>query len=66
MGIPDPVFPGFIVVLSSLFAGVLTAINAVAITAYYLDTRIRREGLDLEMRLERLRFAHATREDSAR
>lgn len=54
-GIPEPVFNGFIVVLSSIFSGVVTAINAVAITAYYLDSRIRREGLDLEMRLERLR-----------
>jgi len=54
-GIPEPVFNGLIIVLSSVFSGVVTAINAVAITAYYLDSRIRREGLDLEMRLERLR-----------
>jgi hypothetical protein len=58
--LPPDVFEVFFVVISSLFAGIVTAINAVAITAYYLDTRIRREGLDLEMILERKRSAAAS------
>ena len=42
------------VFISSVFAGLSTAVLAVVMTGYYLDTRIRREGLDLRMRLERL------------
>jgi hypothetical protein len=42
------------VFISSVFAGLSTAVLAVVMTSYYLDTRIRREGLDLRMRLERL------------
>jgi len=54
-GIPEPLLQGVLVVLAALFQGIVTAIGAVSITVYYLDTRIRREGLDLSMRLERLR-----------
>jgi len=47
------------VLTSSLFLGLVTAFSAVVITVFYLDARIRTEGLDLRMRLERLRMAHA-------
>lgn len=54
-GIPEPLLQGVEVVLAALFQGIVTAIGAVSITVYYLDARIRREGFDLSMRLERLR-----------
>ncbi len=53
-GVPLPVFNVLFVGVSSLFMGIATALSAAIITSYYLDTRIRREGLDLLMRLERL------------
>lgn len=53
-GLPLPVFNVLFVGVSSLFMGLATALSSAIITAYYLDTRIRREGLDLTMRLERL------------
>jgi len=53
-GVPLPVFNVLFVGVSSLFMGLATALSAAIITSYYLDTRIRREGLDLLMRLERL------------
>lgn len=42
------------VVLLSLFLAISAAGMAVVTTVYYLDCRVRREGFDLEMRLERL------------
>lgn len=64
-GVPAGFFDAAFVVLSSLFAGITTAISAIGITAYYLDTRIRREGFDLVMRLERSRRAGAPVEEPA-
>ena len=64
-GVPAGFFDACFVVLSSLFAGITTAIGAIGITAYYLDTRIRREGFDLVMRLERLRRAASPVEEPA-
>jgi hypothetical protein len=57
LGIPQPVFDTVFVAVSSVFSGLSTACVSAALTAYYLDTRIRREGFDLAMRLERLRAA---------
>jgi hypothetical protein len=41
-------------VISALFAGIGTAYLAIVKTVYYLDERVRREALDLELRLDRL------------
>jgi hypothetical protein len=43
-----------IAALGSVFVGIGTAYMAVLMTVYYLDQRVRREGLDLELRLEQL------------
>lgn len=51
-------FDGILVVITSFFTGITTAVFAVVSTSFYLDTRIRREGLDLSMRLERIARAH--------
>ncbi len=42
------------VLSTSVCLGVVTAFTSIVITVFYLDTCIRREGLDLHMRLERL------------
>ena len=47
----------FLSLMGALFLGVGTAYAAVVMTMYYLDTRVRREGLDLELDLKRLRDA---------
>ena len=44
-----------VVLLSALVTGVATAFAAVTLTLFYIDCRVRREGFDLWMRLERLR-----------
>lgn len=54
VGLTAIVFHVAFVAISSVFSGVATAIAATGMTAFYLDTRIRREGFDLTMRLERL------------
>ena len=54
--IPSAVFTPFFVMISAVIAGLASAVTTVSVTAYYLDTRIRREGLDLFMRLERLKL----------
>ena len=41
-----------IAAVGSVFVGIGTAYMAVLMTVYYLDQRVRREGLDLELRLE--------------
>lgn len=43
-----------IAVVGSVFVGIGTAYMAVLMTVYYLDERVRKEGLDLKMRLEQL------------
>ena len=60
-GIPLPLFNALFIGVSAVFFGFATAIQAGTITSHYLDTRIRREGFDLEMRLERLRGLHPER-----
>jgi hypothetical protein len=54
-GISSMLFNVVFVGVSAVFAGIATAFTSAAYTSFYLDTRIRREGLDLEMRLDRLR-----------
>ncbi|MFT7669402.1 MAG: hypothetical protein ACI8X5_002102 [Planctomycetota bacterium] len=55
-GMPKTVFTILLVAISSVFAGISVALSAAAMTVFYLDTRIRNEGFDLVMRLERLRL----------
>lgn len=43
-------------VLAALL-GIATAFGAIVLTVFYIDTRVRTEGFDLVMRLERLRAA---------
>lgn len=43
-----------IATVGSAFVGIATAYMAVLMTVYYTDQRVRREGLDLELRLGRL------------
>ena len=40
--------------ISALFVGITAAITGVIATGFYLDNRVRREGHDLALRLERL------------
>ncbi|MAF66457.1 MAG: hypothetical protein CMJ84_12470 [Planctomycetes bacterium] len=56
INVPAALFDLFSALSTSLFLGVVTAFSAIVITLFYLDARIRREGLDLAMRLERLRL----------
>jgi hypothetical protein len=53
-GLPEPAFDAALILVVSLFLGLATAINGVVFTVFYLDNRVRREGLDIAMRLERL------------
>lgn len=48
------------VVVGSLFLGAATAVQAGIVTAYYIDLRVRRDGLDLGGWFARLRGADAT------
>lgn|GEM_PF-2536643 len=59
IGLPDLLFDVVFVAISAVFSGVSTAFNSAAITVFYLDNRIRREGFDLAMRLDRLRSSGA-------
>jgi hypothetical protein len=52
-----------IAAVGSVFVGIGTAYMAVLMTVYYLDQRVRREGLDLELRLEQLTARHAEATD---
>jgi hypothetical protein len=50
-----PAYETLSIVLGALFMGIATALQAGFLTVYYLDCRVRREGLDLEAWLGRLR-----------
>ena len=43
-----------LVLVGSLFFGIGTAYTAIVMTVYYVDERVRKEGLDLEIALRRL------------
>jgi hypothetical protein len=53
-GIAEPWFSAADLALVSVLSGFATALSAVVLTVYYLDQRVRVDGLDLEMGLERL------------
>jgi hypothetical protein len=54
-GLAPVAYETLVVLLSALVTGVATAFAAVTLTLFYIDCRVRREGFDLWMRLERLR-----------
>ena len=60
LAMPEALFDLIGVLSTSVCLGVVTAFTSIVITVFYLDTRIRREGLDLHMRLERLRLSAET------
>ena len=51
----SPGYAALDVLVSSFFRGIGTAFSGVVLTVFYLDARVRREGFDLTMRLERAR-----------
>lgn len=53
--LPPPAFDALDVALSSLLMGLGTAFGGVWLAVFYVDRRIRREGYDLRLGLERLR-----------
>jgi hypothetical protein len=55
LGCPEPLFTALEVLLSAVFSGSAAALASVVLTVYYIDQRVRVEGFDLDMRLERLR-----------
>jgi len=55
LDLPEPLFTGLDLAVSSLLSGGAAALAAVVLTVYYIDQRMRVEGFDLDMRLERLR-----------
>jgi hypothetical protein len=59
-GLSGTPFDVCFVVVSSLALGVALALRSAALTVYYADCRVRREGADLEAQLGRLRSAGGT------
>jgi len=46
------------VFVSSIFMGTVTALSGVVVTVYYIDCRIRRDGHDLDLELDRIEARH--------
>lgn len=59
-GVSEWTYDGAVLALSSLFNGLGTAIYSVAALAFYVDCRVRRDGLDLARKLDELRAAWPT------
>jgi len=55
----SPGYAALDVLVSSLSRAIATAFSGVLLTVFYLDLRVRREGFDLTMRLERARASAA-------
>ena len=51
LGVSEWAFDATVVGLTSLLAGLGTALMSLAMLAYYADCRVRRDGIDLRMRL---------------
>jgi hypothetical protein len=47
------------VFVSSIFLGTVTALSGVVVTVFYLDCRIRRDGYDLDLALDRIAARHS-------
>jgi hypothetical protein len=58
LSIPGGAFDAVMIVLSSIFMGLATAIGSVTMTLFYLDCRVRREGYDLRRALDEMRAGH--------
>jgi len=58
LGLPGDVFSVLAVVVTSLFNGLASVFMSLALLTYYLDCRVRRDGLDLRVILAQ-RVAHA-------
>ncbi|MBK7875894.1 MAG: hypothetical protein IPJ77_09095 [Planctomycetes bacterium] len=56
-GMSEWTYDGAVLALTSLFNGLGTAIYSVIALAFYVDCRVRRDGLDLARKLEDLRVA---------
>ena len=54
LGVDGPPAAMLWLVVTALFVGIGTALSSVVMTIYYLDARVRTEGLDLRMRFERI------------
>jgi hypothetical protein len=54
LAISPVLFDALGVFATSLFSGLATAVSAVVLTVFYLDCRVRRDGLDLARRLDLL------------
>jgi hypothetical protein len=59
------VFDGALLVITSLFLGLVTAIGSAALTLFYFDCRVRNDGYDLRRTLASLRAASPLRAASA-
>jgi len=55
LGLSPLAFDALDVALSSFLMETATAMSAIVLTVFYIDCRVRKEGFDLVMRLERLR-----------
>lgn len=54
IGLPEWAFDSLTIAVTSLFNGIATVLLALALLAYYVDCRVRRDGLDLRVRLATL------------
>jgi hypothetical protein len=61
LGVSSTIFDWAIVVCSSLFNGVVTAVRGVVVAIWYFDCRARREGIDLMAQLARMRTGISVR-----
>lgn len=64
LGIGGPPAAALWLVTSALSVGIGTALSSVVMTVFYLDCRVRVEGLDLTMRLERIEERHVARSEA--
>lgn len=55
LAISGGVFDAVMILLSSIFMGLATAIASVTLTLFYLDCRVRREGYDVRRALSEMR-----------
>lgn len=54
LGLSELAFDSLTIVVTSFFNGIASVLIALALLAYYLDCRVRRDGLDLRVRLATL------------
>jgi hypothetical protein len=59
LALTPPAVEALSLFLSTLFLSVATAFSGLALAVFYLDCRVRTDGFDLDMALDRLRRKHA-------